>query len=303
MGHLFRMLRFARFLREQNQPCVFFLNEHREAFRILEQSGFSYEVVPLQDTESGWEAELANRHRIKIWINDRLDTASEHAARVRQAGVKLVSFDDRGRGADLADINVAALVFEDMGQLRGKKVLTGPEYLVLDRQIDVFRRERQGLGKVIVTMGGSDTYGATLRLIDVLHDAPVSVTINVGPGFKHMDQLKQRMPGSFDLQVNVPSLIEAFYGFDLAFTAGGITPFEAAASGLPCVVVATEDFEIPVGRYLASTGSCLFAGHLHHMKEIDLSSLAENIHHMSRRGLERFDTRGAERIYGEMMRL
>lgn len=303
MGHLFRMLRFAQFLREQNQQCKFFLNEHRQAFEILNQAGFEYEVVSLMDIESAWETKLIQRYRVNFWINDRLDTSYEHAARVRQAGARLVGFDDRGPGADLADINVAALVFDDMGQLHGKKVLAGPEYLVLDRQIDAFHRERRDLGKVIISMGGSDTHGATLRLLDILREAPVSVMVNVGPGFEHMDRLKQIIPDSFDLQVNVPSLVEAFYQFDLAFTAGGVTPFEAAASGLPCVVVATEDFEIPVGRYLEETGSCLFAGHLHHMKQIDLSSLAKHIHHMSCRGLACFDTRGAERIYGEMMRL
>ena len=33
---------------------------------------------------------------------------------------------------------------------------------------------------------------------------------------------------------------------DLAVTGGGMTPFEANAAGLPCIVVANETFEIQV---------------------------------------------------------
>lgn len=303
MGHLFRMLRFAQFLREQEQACVFFLNEHQQAFRILEQSGFDYAVAPLQDIESCWEANLISRYGIDVWVDDRLDTAREHALHVRDAGARLVSFDDRGEGAELADINVAALVFDHVGRLRGGKVLSGPKYLVLDPQIDAYRRVRSGLGKVVVSMGGSDTYGVTLQIVEALRYSQVPVAIIVGPGFEHMQALRQILPESFELKVNVPSLVEAFYEFDLAFTAGGVTPFEAAASGLPCVVVATEDFEVSVGRYLESTGSCVFAGHYQQMREINLPALAEHIHKMSHLGLESFDTQGAERIYREIRQL
>jgi UDP-N-acetylglucosamine:LPS N-acetylglucosamine transferase len=48
---------------------------------------------------------------------------------------------------------------------------------------------------------------------------------------------------------------------DLAIAGGGITPFEAAATGMPCVVIANEPFEIPTGRMLEAKKAACFAGY------------------------------------------
>ena len=56
-------------------------------------------------------------------------------------------------------------------------------------------------------------------------------------------------------------MIEEFHRHDLAITGGGITPFEANASGLPCVVIANELHEIPTGLALQKLGGSVFAGH------------------------------------------
>ena len=68
--------------------------------------------------------------------------------------------------------------------------------------------------------------------------------------------------------------MEEFSHYDLAITGGGITPFEANAAGLPCVVIANEDFEIPVGLGLEKLGGTVFAGHY---SQIDAKLLSENL--------------------------
>ncbi len=69
------------------------------------------------------------------------------------------------------------------------------------------------------------------------------------------------MTDRFTVKHGVPSMAAEFARHDLAITAGGITPFEANASGLPCIVVSTELFEKPVGRALQELGGSIYAGH------------------------------------------
>ncbi len=299
MGHLFRMLHFASFLREQNEDVIFFMNAHQPAMTILNENGFDFEAVALDDLQSDWERQLIQKHGIDVWVNDRLDTDARHARRIKDTAVRLVTFDDRGEGAAMADLHVAALIFDEVRELKGRKVLSGVQYLILDKGIDDYRRQRLALNKIVISMGGSDTYGVTVQVVEMLKGSKIPVTVIVGPGFEHLERLQQVMPDHFDLRVNVPSLAEAFAEFDLAFTAGGVTPFEACASGLPCVVVATERFEIPVGKNLEKLGVALYVGYYKDMKEIDVDS-SINVQAMSERAMLCVDTKGAERVYEEI---
>jgi len=302
MGHLFRMLNFALFLRDKNESVIFFVNAHQPAMTILKENGFDYEIVDLSDVQSNWERQLIQKYGINVWVNDRLDTDAMHARNVKDARVKLVTLDDRGDGAAIADLHVAALVFDKIHELRGRKVLAGVQYLILDKGIDDYRRRRSALNKIVVSMGGSDTYGVTIQVVEMLKDSEIPVTIIVGPGFEHMERLQQVMPDHFNLRVNVPSLAEAFAEFDLAITSGGITPFEACAAGLPCIVVATEDFEIPVGKHLGKMGAALYAGYYKEMEKISVDT-STNVQAMSDRAMLCMDTKGADRVYKEIMAL
>jgi spore coat polysaccharide biosynthesis predicted glycosyltransferase SpsG len=152
---------------------------------------------------------------------------------------------------------------------------------------------------VIVTMGGSDTYGVTVRVVQILKAAGRGATVIIGPAFSHEAELLAALDEHFVLKRNVPSLIEELSRHGLAITGGGITPFEANACGLPCVVIASEDFEVPVGRGLAAMGGAVFAGHY---TSIDKALLTMDlpIQAMSDAALQQVDLLGAERVADEI---
>ena len=82
---------------------------------------------------------------------------------------------------------------------------------------------------------------------------------------------------------------------DLAVTGGGVTPFEALAGGLPCIVIANEEFEIPVGKALEALGGARFAGH---HSAFDLTSVFQrvDIDRMSQAALDAVDLDGVRRV-------
>lgn len=297
MGHLFRALNFIDCLQANNEAYVVFVNNDASACEILRSKGIRFETVDLSDTESGWETELIRNYGVTVWINDRLDTALRHAIRVKDSGVKLVTLDDRGDGAGLADINVAALQFGQEDRLEGKVVLTGIEYLILNREIKKYRRLRKKAEKLFATLGGSDTYGVTVKVVEVLKRLGKAATVHTGPCFAHRRELEEASSGGdFNIIGRVPSLLETFYSYDLAITGGGMTPFEANASGLPCIIVANETFEVKNGRFLESLGSSVFAGFHANMDETVFEREIE-IERMSSAGIKSIPLDGAEKIY------
>ncbi len=294
MGHLFRAMNLADGLRERGLQSIFLLNDHAPALELLSRRGYPYEVVPLDD-HSSWEGDVIERRRLRLWINDRLNTDAYHARQVKALGLPLVTFDDLGEGAGLSDLNVAALIFDSFARLRGRRVLHGPDYLILDPEIAHFKRLRKRVGSLLVSLGGSDTYGVTVHVVRQLAAIGRSATVIVGPGFAHLAALEQELTPDFKLKCGVPSLVAEFSHHDLAITGGGVTPFEAAASGLPCVVIANEDFEVPVGQALAELGVAAFAGH-HETVDWRVLSAALPIESMSRCGLERVGLEGRQYV-------
>lgn len=303
MGHLFRTLNLSDTLKKAGIEHIFFVNAHQPSLDILDRHGVSFERVDLSDMESDWESRLINKYGVNVWVNDRLDTDLVHARNVKKNDIVLVTFDDRGSGAELADIHFAALVFEGREQLRGEKLFTGPEYLILNPEINEFRRERESVRKILVTLGGSDTYGVTLKVTRALASSGRKAVVLTGPAFEHqndLDNIAGEHGATLELVKTVPSLMRFFSDFDLAVTGGGITPFEANASGLPCVIVANETFEIPVAEFLHKLGSSVFSSYHTDFSDSKffscLNEAAGKIHDMSLKGMQNFDTCGAERI-------
>ena len=261
MGHLYRALNLAEGLAAAGVSYKFYLNDHAPSLQILCERGVLHQVVNLKDFTGNWEASLIRQDGITLWLNDRLDTDLRHAQKIRGGGVPLVTFDDRGTGAALANLHVAALAFDAHEHLAGDKVLRGADYLILNPQIGTFMRLRKQLLSILVTLGGTDTYGVTAKVVYLLQEMNLAATIVVGPGYMHVDILNKILTGGFTLKQGVPSMIEEFHRHDLAITGGGITPFEANASGLPCVVIANELHEIATGLALQKLGGSVFAGH------------------------------------------
>ncbi|MBY3179581.1 glycosyl transferase [Rhizobium leguminosarum] len=306
MGHLFRSLTLAAELRSRGHPVLFLANDHPNSLRIIRERGFD---VALHDLASvtGWENGFIEPDASSsVWINDRLNTQRSHSEAIKRLGAKLVTFDDRGDGAELADMNICALLFEKTEGLKGKDVRLGVEYMILNPEIATYRRIREKLASILVTLGGADTYRVTVRVAKWLSSKPFPVTIVTGPSFQHMAELEEVVataaPDRFKLLNQVPSLAAEMHGHDLAITGGGVTPFEACAAGLPCVVIANEPFEIPVGRALEELGAAFFAGH-HSAFDLGILEKPIPIKSMSETAMAKVDLGGVGRVADLLERL
>lgn len=301
MGHFFRALHFIAYLKERKERNILLVNEHAESLQFLARSKIRHAVVPLYDLDRDWESSFIRKHGIGIWINDRLDTDIRHSQKVKYRGIKLVTFDDRGSGAAYADLHFAPLAFDDM-PLQGGKILRGPAYLVLNRDIERYKALRSGTERMVVSMGGSDTHGITVKVVEVLKQYGKSATIILGPGFRHERELGKALTPAFLVKRAVSSLVEEFSRYDLAITCGGVTAFEACASGLPCIIIAAEIFEVPGAKHLEQSGAAVFGG-VH--TDIDGSVFSRKLdaESMSRAGMNCVTTKGAENVYRELMAL
>lgn len=308
MGHLFRGLHLAQALLGAGHQVLFAINRDACSLAILEKHYFPYEVIDSYN-EEGWEKRIIRDHAPDWWINDRLNTSVAHARAIRSTGCALATFDDHGEGASLAAYNFLAM------DLCPERVFPngryGPDYIILNQEIDSYKEKRiyrNGYEMIVVTFGGSDTYGVTPRVVRLLGTVNRDVAIHIvaGPNFRNHDELTDAVHESgrpFIIHNQVADLVAMLAEADLVICAGGITLFEAAALGVPALTVANEPHEVQVVEWFARHGFSVNAGFHQDDFSVALSRNLERLltdndllRQMGKRGPELVDNKGLSRI-------
>jgi spore coat polysaccharide biosynthesis predicted glycosyltransferase SpsG len=309
LGHLFRGLHLAKALRAAGDEILFAVNDDRRSLEILHSEGFDVEVVASYASGSDWEEGILRKHRPDWWINDRLDTAAAHAEKILGSAVMLATFDDHGHGGLSAAFNVLAMDLKPSERMPNG--LYGTEYIILDPEIEKCRAALPVCGnpsEILVTLGGSDTYGMTPRVLSALGgmQIPPAAGVSVGPNFNHREALNSALakyPGRVRIYDNPSSLVGLIAKAEIIICGGGVTLFEAAALGVPALAIANEPHEIPIVRWFEEKGFCICLGFRENGVESRLSSALPNLlsgsdhlEQMSRTGRSLVDGRGLERI-------
>ncbi|MDE7417802.1 MAG: hypothetical protein K2N44_16110 [Lachnospiraceae bacterium] len=299
MGHLFRGIQLYHYIVDQKgESAVIFINQNLPAIDILKKEGIPYEEVCFKDILSDWESKLIQKYEIDIWLNDKYQTKRELFLNVKKnKGVLLAAIDEEGGHDELLDVHFVGMVFQKDFCPEGKYIFRGMDYIVLNEDIRKYQYVRQKVNNVIVSMGGSDTYGVTVKVLRILNKKKIQADVVVGPSFQHMDELQKIVTVENHVFQNVPSLIKKFSEYDMAITGGGVTCLEAAASGIPCIIVANELFEIDTAVYMENLGAAVFAGYHMQIIEERFDIAKMNIKVMSRAGLRRVPLCGAQNIY------
>lgn len=148
--------------------------------------------------------------------------------------------------------------------VRAERLLLGPEYALIDGRYRQLRRHQppESLRKVLVSFGGVDRRGRTLRVVELLDQASrdLSVEVVVGPYFPFRDALvARRGRQSLRLHENLPDLAELMASCDLMISAGGSTVWQACCVGIPLLVFQTVDNQWNIIDTLAASGAALCA--------------------------------------------
>ncbi len=313
MGHVFSSLRIAKRIKSIGNVQIEFLLTlgHTEGVYKVLQEGFS---VTLAETNK--MATLLRHIQIfspTILAIDLPRVDLEFISAVKELGIRsatvLDSLDDlKGEGI-LADIIVA---FLDEQRDLGIEYFAGPKYAPLDESFAELAAKNKNIkaecGNILLTFGGSDPSGLTLKSIDALNmvNGEFEVNIVIGPAYTQHNKLEEALKQfSHKYKVhhsptNIPELI---YEADFAICSGGRTVYELAALGTPAIIMShnmreqrrIEHFQkhktiIPLG-----IGSNVEISKLVEaiQKLIVDKSLKEN---MSSRGKKLIDGRGIERI-------
>lgn len=226
------------------------LVRHRIRFLVTAPSALAHDAIAAQHYEVHRQRDpdlVAEILRLQpdMVVNDRLDTPEDEIRRLKAAGITVVSFEDLGPGARLADLVVNA-IYPEREPLPNHHF--GPRFFC-PRAEFVLTQPRpvsEEVRRVLVTFGGVDPSNLTRRVLESIHDECVARGIELhviaGRGYAAFESLEPF--GHATVDHAVADMADRIRAADLVFTSAGRTVFEVACVGTPAIVLAQNDREL-----------------------------------------------------------
>ena len=288
MGHLFRMKTLANEFRNEHVPYVFIIRKDDKSKQILHDAQHPCFEYPVEFREGDIiEAYFQNHAVPDLWIFDIMSTKAEWITQVKRRGSAVMCFDDLKGGLEAADLVINPIAgcweAEEKPGSCGARVLSGPRYAIIDPTIlKLSRSDRMASGRIriAVTMGGSDTYGATVQMAKVLSNVKeeLKATFFLGPHFMHTRELEgvlSELPLPSVTRRALPRLHKELVKSDMVICGGGQTLFELCAIGMCTAAIANEIHEEKTIAYFSKHGATIDLGSIH--GRVHVARLAETI--------------------------
>ena len=254
-GHVKRMVALARALRDREGiGAMFAVNGTVDACEPVRRAGFSAVLLGEETLES-----LIETHAPDLLLLDCREGPSRYelsilAQRVRMTAV-VDDASERRLAADLAYYPpVPQAEALDWASSRCEARI-GWEWALLGSSQSPPPRPHSGRPVLLVTMGGSDPHGLTLRAAKALAklDPVFRARFVIGPGVENRTAVAKQivaLRSNFETIEGADDLATEFARADLALAAFGVTAYELAAFGVPALYLClTEDHALSASAF------------------------------------------------------
>lgn len=277
---------------------------------------------PGSQADAGATVALAGSLGAHSIVCDGYRFGSAYQRAVRKAG-PLLLIDDTGElgpyAAELVlnqNLHASEALYPDRAS--HTTLLLGPRYILLRREflraqpVEAPLAERAR--RLLVTLGGSDPVGATVRVVRALGrlGAGFEIRVLVGPGNPRLEELEVEaaaVPNPCEVVTDAARMPSHFEWADLVVSGAGSTCWELAYSGAPFVTIALAENQRSIAKSLEDAGVSRHAGW---HADLDEDALAEAVGdlafdreartRMALAGRALVDGYGAERVAGRIAR-
>jgi UDP-2,4-diacetamido-2,4,6-trideoxy-beta-L-altropyranose hydrolase len=287
-GHVMRCLALAGTLTDRGAKVVFIcLNQTGHLRERIEEAGFEVEVLAPDDGygirwERDAEQSLDALRRLAfepdLMVVDQYDLDVRWERAIRSYAGRILVIDDLANRTHDCDILLDPNLHDSpesrytglVGE--GTRVFVGPQYALLRPEFErVSPRIRdQGVGKVFVFFGGSDSSNEAGKIVDAMRAlgarAPRTVLV-LGPINPHAQEIRRatlELP-EIELLEATNEIARLMAESDLALGTCGGAAWERCILGLPALVVVSAENQKDDARILHSLGAVRNLGEANHI--------------------------------------
>ena len=263
MGHLIRALTLAKRLQNQYK-IIFVAKNYPDGIAYIRKFGFDVEIIETSDDSDITLNNLCDKYYPQTIVIDLFScpyvSFFEYA---HSRKYRTVVFDTVGKLKGVADIVINDTLVNDFVNYSDlnhqSKLYLGPKYFMIGNPPEIIT-PRDTVKDIMITFGGSDPTGLTVKVLQVLLETDIEYNVHVvlGPAFtEHQRIYETAKKHKFIIIHNNPdNFFEILNQQDIVICAAGRTLYECAYFGKPVVIVPTIEHEtITAIEYAKITGS------------------------------------------------
>jgi spore coat polysaccharide biosynthesis predicted glycosyltransferase SpsG len=329
IGHYKRCAAIAEYLEKYSEIDSIFLTKSNIVQDLNSEKNWPTIKIALDEPMEGELCiirELVSDNDIGFMfadINNSNTTKGQYFSyleQVKSTGLFIASFDDFRTcptAPDLVIIPYAGADRMEVGEKGGTRYLLGPKYFILGtkfleaREVQRNHRDRS----IMVCLGGADVNNLTETIVADIIDATNDIHLNIvrGPcAAEWSPKFKKQLLDtkvSHNIYEAPDSLVQIMKNSTIGVFSSGLTPYEAAAVGLPSIVVSLNEYHQGLVDKFAETDAIISFGTFKYKDNkvaldqivADLIDDDDRIDAMSARGQEAIDGLGIKRIVDEIL--
>lgn len=244
MGHIYRCLALAH---EISDHEVYFVCDTHSGVAANMLAGYDYWL-------GVYEPEAIDKAILELEpdlvINDILNTDKKYVQGLKEAGIRVVNFEDLGSGASESEITVNDLYDEPL--LSGDNILWGHDWFFLRDEFNEasphqFQNE---VKRILMSFGGTDPSDFTRRILTLISaycaEHGIGIDVVTGDGYGHIKELEEMilsMSGDVTYTHATGVISQIMETAQLAICANGRTVYELAHMNIPAVVLSHHERE------------------------------------------------------------
>lgn len=244
MGHIYNCITLAYSMIEHE--VLFVTREDCElGLKKIIDSKFKYKTIKSNDDLFN----VIEEYKPDIFVNDCLNTDEEYILRLKQRVPRVVTIEDLGSGAYVADAVINALY--DSPENATDRFFSGYKYVCLRDEFltTVPKNYSEKVQNIVVLFGGTDpsnlnekTYKAALEINKKYPKISFSFITGIGYDCEKYGVITDESKNIF-VYPNVPIVSKYTKKADIAVTSQGRTIYELASMGLPSIVLSQNPRE------------------------------------------------------------
>lgn len=240
MGHVYRVLALAQELARHDLK-IFISPDKPLGEKFFSQFGFEFTKA----TEKQF-LERVSSEKPDLVVFDQLDTDVGTLQQIKKVSTetKIVTFEDQGSGAKVADLVVSDLYPNN--EIGAERQLTGIRNSVLAPSFETLKRARelkQNVDEIVVLFGGTDPSGLALKALSALEKCSFSGKVRVIRGLG-ASKIEREFALDIEYLSNVKNMPRALATADIALSSAGRTITELASLGIPTICMAQNEKEL-----------------------------------------------------------
>lgn len=256
-GHFMRCLAIAQGIRTAKSD-VLFISADDKAKALSEQ--YQFKAVKLDtkwddmDSETDILTDIIFKYRIDKLLVDSYYVTERYLKKLSKY-VELIYIDDINKFKYPVDIllnyNAYFKIFnyDETYRETNTKLILGPKYAPLrDEFRGIHYKVNENVENVLITTGGSDTYGVAQNLIEAIikDEGLPHINIHIIAGrYSNIDEIVDLKAYPYiHIHKNVKDMSGLMKQCDIAITAGGSTMYELCACGVPSVSFTFADNQV-----------------------------------------------------------